>query len=133
MDNHEMQGHRMQEETITKFERESLRIYTLSENSDPTPAFAFQFYVPHLVRWAVMFVVGMLIFAWVAPSGPTFSLKTTIIVCELILFGGIIVWHVRLAYTAVSHWQLMRRVLDWETIHRLCDLHDANTRKTTAG
>ena len=80
-----------------------------------------------------MFLVGMLVFAWIAPPGPTLSLKTTIIVCALILFAGIVVWHVRLAYTAVSHWQLLRRVLDWETIHRLCDLHDSHTRKTTVG
>ena len=117
----------MQQESITRFERESLRIYTLSENSDPTPAFAFQFYIPHLVRWALIFFAGMLVFAWVAPSGPKFSLKTTIIISAMILFAGVVAWHVRLAYTAVSHWQLLRRVLDWDAIHRLCDQYDAKS------
>ena len=123
----------MPDDPITDFERESLRIYTLSENSNPTPAFAFRFYIPHLKRWATYYLVAILTFAWFAPTGPTLTLKTALVTVALLLFAGIIAWHVRLAYTACSHWRLLRRVLDWDTIHRLCDEHDARENDQNRG
>ena len=115
----------MPDDELTDFERESLRIYILSEDTTPTPSFAFQFYIPHLKRWATILLPCLAAIAWIAPSGPTLSLKVALITVGLLLFAGIVAWHVRLAYTAVSHWGLLRRVLDWDTIHRLCELHDS--------
>ena len=123
----------MPDDDITDFERESLRIYTLSENADPTPAFAFRFYVPHLIHWAKWYLAAILAFAWFAPSGPTLSLKTSLILVAILLFVGVVAWHVRLAYTAVAHWRLLRRVLDWAAIHRLCDRHDATSNDENGG
>ncbi len=115
----------MPDDEITDFERESLRIYMLSEDTTPTPLFAFQFYIPHLKNWAFILLPLLVAIAWIPPGGPTLSLKATLIAIVLILFAGIVAWHVRLAYTAVSHWKLLRRILDWDTIHRLCELHDS--------
>lgn len=123
----------MPDDSITDFERESLRIYTLSENSDPSPFFAFRFYIPHLRRWSIMFLAAIGAFSWFAPTGPTLSMKAALMVVAVLLFVGIVSWHVWLAYTAVSHWRLLRRVLDWDAIHRLCDTHDSHKRNHDGG
>jgi hypothetical protein len=97
----------------------------LSEHDDPTPRFAFRFYVPGLLRWSGVYLGVCLGIVFVLPYGPDISLKTALLVIAAGLFIGVIAWHVRLAYSAVSHWRLLKRILNWGTIHRLCELHDA--------
>lgn len=109
----------------TAIQSETWHIYLLSEHDDPTPRFAFRFYVPGLLRWSGVYLGVCLGIVFVLPSGPDISLKTALLVIAAGLFIGVIAWHVRLAYSAVSHWRLLKRILNWGTIHRLCELHDA--------
>jgi hypothetical protein len=33
-----------------------------------------------------------------------------------------------LAHSSVFHWRLLKRILNWDAIHRLCDNHDADAK-----
>ncbi|TWT78624.1 hypothetical protein CA13_00200 [Planctomycetes bacterium CA13] len=115
----------MLDDPISDRQRESLDCYVQSEGQEITPRFVFRFYISRLLQWAMWFAAIAVLAKLFIPADITLSLRYTAILCIACFYIAFAVLSIWSSFASVEHWRLLKRILNWDEVHRLHKTKDA--------
>ena len=111
----------MAESDLSRNDRHSLECYARTEHRPITYAEVFRIYIPTLVWYGGgLLFLCLLAFAFV-PSDFSIPLNHAVCYCILSVVGWITFRCAYISRLSIGHWELLKRILDWERVHALLD------------
>ena len=111
----------MADPDLSRYDRHYLEAYLRAEHRTITFAEVFRLYIPSLLLYggaALVLAFFALVFV---PSAPTISLNQTVCYCILSIFAFSILRSAYVARLSIGHWELLKRILNWQSVHALID------------
>ena len=109
----------MAESDLSRNDRHSLECYARAEHRAVTFAEVFRFSIPTLVwNGGGLLFLCLLAFAFV-PADFSIPLNHAVCYCILSVLGWIALRCVYISRLSLGHWELLKRILDWERVHTL--------------
>lgn len=111
----------MAEPELSRNDRHALECYARTEHRAVTYAEVFRIYIPTLVSYGGgLLFLCLLAFVFV-PSDFSIPMNHAVCYCILSVVGWITFRCAYISRLSIGHWELLKRILDWERVHALLD------------
>ena len=111
----------MADPDLSRYDRHYLEAYLRAEHRTITFAEVFRLYIPSLLWYGGASLILAFLALVLVPSAPSVSLNQMVCYCIVSIFAFSILRSAYVARLSIGHWELLKRILNWERVHALID------------